>query len=157
MAALLLLVVLFGISDVSVGLLCSRSLKSASIRYEHALGAVGPATNLIRKNKVKENDKLLAEVKSNPEHSINQYLKDGSWPPGIVKPINFYNTVKVKHNSISVMPEYNKKSKTFFISGMPPPEIMGGVLRDAGAKAIVASVVSPRRAKRTNRCVTVPP
>eukprot|EP01036_Dinobryon_divergens_P006123 gene6123-8122_t len=38
------------------------------------------------------------------------------------------------------MAEYNKKSKTGFILGMPEPEIMGGVLRDAGARAIAVEM-----------------
>eukprot|EP01035_Chromulina_nebulosa_P019977 gene19977-25946_t len=38
------------------------------------------------------------------------------------------------------MAEYNRKVKTGFIMGLPPPEIMGGLLRDAGAKAIVVSM-----------------
>jgi hypothetical protein len=39
--------------------------------------------------------------------------------------------------------EYNMKNQnTGFIIGMPPPEIMGGALRDAGARAIVCSMDS---------------
>eukprot|EP00607_Mallomonas_marina_P002864 CAMPEP_0182428396 /NCGR_PEP_ID=MMETSP1167-20130531/22824_1 /TAXON_ID=2988 /ORGANISM="Mallomonas Sp, Strain CCMP3275" /LENGTH=247 /DNA_ID=CAMNT_0024611287 /DNA_START=359 /DNA_END=1102 /DNA_ORIENTATION=+ len=38
------------------------------------------------------------------------------------------------------MAEYNKKAKTGFILGMPEPEIMGGVIRDAGAKAIAVEM-----------------
>jgi hypothetical protein len=41
---------------------------------------------------------------------------------------------------MAVMPEYNQRSKTGFIVSMPPPEVMGGVLRDADAKAIVVSL-----------------
>ena len=44
---------------------------------------------------------------------------------------------------MSVMAEFNQKNQnTGFIVGMPPPEIMGGVLRDAGARAIVCSMDS---------------
>ncbi len=45
-----------------------------------------------------------------------------------------------KSGTLSIMPEYNKKCKTGFIIGMPPPEIMGGVLRESGSKAIVVSL-----------------
>lgn len=45
-----------------------------------------------------------------------------------------------KSGTLNIMPEYNKKCKTGFIIGMPPPEIMGGVLREAGSKAIVVSL-----------------
>lgn len=42
---------------------------------------------------------------------------------------------------VTVMAEYNNKAKnTGFILGMPPPEIMGGILRDAGARAIIVSM-----------------
>jgi hypothetical protein len=42
---------------------------------------------------------------------------------------------------VSVLAEYNKKNKnTGFIIGMPPPEIMGGILRDSGARGIVVSM-----------------
>ena len=44
---------------------------------------------------------------------------------------------------MSVLAEYNMRNQnTGFIIGMPPPEIMGGVLRDAGARAIVCSMDS---------------
>ena len=108
---------------------------------DYSLHAASAATTLIKKNKIKENAALLEHLKSNPEHSINLFLKDGTRPQGILDPIGFYKTAFGKHDSVSVIPEYNKKVKTGFIAGMPPPEIMGGVLRDAGAKAIVASLV----------------
>ena len=41
---------------------------------------------------------------------------------------------------LSILVEYNKKSETGFIMGLPAPEILGGVLSDAHAKAIVASM-----------------
>ncbi len=45
-----------------------------------------------------------------------------------------------KSGTLTIMPEYNKRCKTGFIIGMPPPEIMGGVLREAGSKAIIVSL-----------------
>ena len=42
-----------------------------------------------------------------------------------------------------MLAEFNQKNRnTGFIVGMPPPEIMGGVLRDAGSRAIVCSMDS---------------
>ena len=110
-------------------------------RSSSALWASAAAT-LIRKSKTKENDKLREQVQANPEHVVNRFLRDGSRPLGILDPVDFYKTCFKQHDSVTIMPEYNKKTKTGFIAGMPPPEIMGGVLRDAGAKAIVASLVS---------------
>jgi len=121
----------------------------------YSLNAASAATTLIKKNKIKENAALLEQLKSNPEHSINLFLKDGTRPQGILDPINFYKTAYGKHDSVSVIPEYNKKVKTGFIAGMPPPEIMGGVLRDAGAKAIVASLVRLLSQKCLSRLVPV--
>lgn len=55
--------------------------------------------------------------------------------------IMFHNRrFQIRYKTVSVMAEYNRKAKTGFILGLPPPEITGGILRDAGAKAIVASM-----------------
>lgn len=57
-------------------------------------------------------------------------------------PVDFMTTCfEQTRGSLTVMTEYNKKAKnTGFIIGMPPPEIMGGILRDAGARAIIVSM-----------------
>jgi indole-3-glycerol phosphate synthase len=101
--------------------------------------------NLIKKAKMKIINTLLKEVEEQGDtHPINQFLKEGTLPFGMIgKPTDFHYMVKgnVKGlGTIAVIPEYNKKVKTGFIAGMPPPEIMGGVLRDAGAKGIVVSM-----------------
>jgi hypothetical protein len=49
---------------------------------------------------------------------------------------------KNRFNSVTVIVEYNKKAETGFMVGMPMPEIMGGVLRDSGAKGIVVAMDS---------------
>ena len=68
-------------------------------------------------------------------------MSDGERPFLISEPIDFcFHTGSQASGTVSVMPEYNKKSKTGFILGMPPPEIMGGVLRDAGSRAIIVSM-----------------
>ena len=58
----------------------------------------------------------------------------------IGKHVDFFNSTTNKYKSITVMPEYNKKSKTGFLFGIPAPEIIGGILRDAGAKAIAVDM-----------------
>lgn len=105
------------------------------------MAAVSTATILIKKSKLKENDKLMEEIRQNPQHAISKFLLDGTRPEGILAPVDFYTSAFLRYDSVSVMPEYNKKTKTGFIAGMPPPEIMGGVLRDSGARAIVVSMV----------------
>jgi indole-3-glycerol phosphate synthase len=77
---------------------------------------------------------------SGDEHPINQYLKHGTRAFGVEKPYNFIEAITNRYNTLSVLPEYNKKAKTGFIIGMPPPEIMGGVLRDAGSRGVIVSL-----------------
>lgn len=102
--------------------------------------------SLIKKGKVKLVDKLVKEVEeAGDSHPINQYLKMGALPPSVDKAISFHYTMRANvfgTGTIAVLPEVNCKVKTGFIVGMPPPEILGGVLRDAGAKGIVVSVDS---------------
>jgi len=145
--ALLYALTLLGLQAVAWGLMVNQQRHQRSQqRPSTALWAVSAAATMIRKSKAKENEKLLEQMKSNPEHPINLFLKDGTRPLGIMAPVDFYKTCMVNRlpncDTVTIMPEYNKKTKTGFIAGMPPPEIMGGVLRDAGAKAIVASLVS---------------
>lgn len=117
------------------------SLRQVGKRSE-SLAAVSAAAVLIKKSKLKENDKIMEEMQQNPHHVISKFLKDGTRPEGILAPVDFYTSTFLRYDSVSVMPEYNKKTKTGFIAGMPPPEIMGGVLRDSGARAIIVSMVS---------------
>ena len=53
---------------------------------------------------------------------------------------DFYNCVVDRFDTLNVMPSYEKKTKTGFIFGIPGPDIMGGVLRDAGSRAIAVSM-----------------
>lgn len=68
------------------------------------------------------------------------FCSEKTRPFGISDPIDFFQSMKTKSGTLTIMPEYNKKCKTGFIIGMPPPEIMGGVLRESGSKAIVVSL-----------------
>ena len=102
---------------------------------------ISPAASLLRKNKQKEIEILKKEVaESNGDHFITKFLANNTQRPfGVGKPIDFFNATSWSFNTITVIPEFNRKSKTGFIVGMPPPVILGGILRDAGAKAIVVS------------------
>lgn len=99
------------------------------------------AGSLIKKTKIKEIGELkkILEVEGE-SNAVNKYMNDKIRPTGVGNPIPLKRAISTHHNSVSVITEYNKKSKTGFIIGMPPPEIMGGVLRDAGAKAIIVSM-----------------
>jgi indole-3-glycerol phosphate synthase len=106
------------------------------------IGELSPATTLIRKAKLKEvQDIKSAIVAEGVDHVISQFLDKRQRPFGVGEPIKFKSAISsTKFNSISVLVEYNKKAKTGFILGLPPPEIMGGVIRDTGAKAVVVSL-----------------
>lgn len=98
-------------------------------------------SSLLKKGKLKYINALIEEMKSQgEEHQINKFLNTGELPPGILTPLDFYSTMNHGTGSVSVIAEYTKKATTGFIIGMPPPEIIGGVLRDAGAKCIAANM-----------------
>lgn len=111
-----------------------NSLRMSSIDNSAAI--------LIRKGKLKETTALRSEMEQQgASHYINKYLSDKcSYPEGVSPPKSFFNVTASSITTLNVMPEINYKSKTGFILGMPPPEIMGGVLRDAGARGIFVSV-----------------
>jgi indole-3-glycerol phosphate synthase len=98
------------------------------------------ASTIIRKNKLKEVEALKANVTAQPDHVINRYLNTGEQLYGVSNPVPFTKSILNRYNTVSVMAEHNKKARTGFILGLPPPEIMGGLLRDAGAKAIIVSL-----------------
>jgi len=115
--------------------------KNRRISFSLSMSAAGSAMLMVKKGKLKETEALLSDVAAaGGSHIISQFLKDGSRPQGVGDPYNFVQCALVSHGALSVMPEYNKKTKTGFIMGMPPPEIMGGVLRDAGARSIIISL-----------------
>ena len=90
---------------------------------------------------MKEVKELLDRMAADGEnHVVNKYMKDGQRAFGVGKQADFHTATHSRFESLSVVPEYNRKSKTGFIIGLPPPEILGGVLRDAGARAIVVSL-----------------
>jgi len=100
------------------------------------------ASAMIRKSKMKEVENLLKEIEDAGEnHFINKFIKNSSIDEKIIgnlwRPVNFFSSTTNRFNSVTVMPEYSKIAKTGFILGLPVPEILGGILRDAGSKAIV--------------------
>lgn len=98
---------------------------------------------LVKKGKQKALDEVRKEIeKQGEDHIITKFVKRRERPDGIIPHPNFYNGIKNKFNTLSILVEYNKKAKTGFIIGMPPPEIMGGVIRDAGARAVVVAMDS---------------
>lgn len=99
------------------------------------------ASLLVKKGKMKEVQLLQANMTAVGEsHPINQFLKDGTRPFGVGKPVDFFLSTASRFQSISVLPEFSKKAKTGFVLDLPPPEILGGVLRDAGSRGIFVSI-----------------
>ena len=103
---------------------------------------VSKAQILMKKKKIQEVQLVKDEIfDGGQEHPVNVFLKTGDRGAQIKNPINFFNhTNVISTGCLSVLSEYNKKTETGFITGMPPPEIMGGVLRDAGSRAIIISM-----------------
>eukprot|EP01035_Chromulina_nebulosa_P035633 gene35633-47920_t len=103
--------------------------------------ATTAAISLIKKGKMKVVQTLLKDIDAlGDSHSTSRYLSTGEYPFGVIKPIDFHAAIINNRGTVAILPEFNKKAKTGFIIGMPPPEILGGVLRDAGSKAIVVSL-----------------
>lgn len=102
------------------------------------MAVASSASLLVKKGKMKEVQILRANMtEAGESHAINQFLKDGTRPFGVGKPVDFFNSTASRFQSISVLPEFSKKAKTGFVLELPPPEILGGVLRDAGSRGIV--------------------
>ena len=109
--------------------------RSASNVNSLHMAIASSAALLVRKGKMKEVQVLAANMTATGEsHAINQFLKDGTRPFGIGKAVDFFNSTASRFQSISVLPEFSKKAKTGFVVELPPPEILGGVLRDAGSR-----------------------
>lgn len=118
-------------------LLMSSSTESTEKKFTSA------AVSLIKKGKMKLVQSLLKEIEELGEsHPTQKFLLRKEHPFGVIKPIDFHNTIMQNKGTVAILPEFNKKSKTGFIIGIPPPEILGGVLRDAGAKSIIVSLDS---------------
>jgi hypothetical protein len=100
------------------------------------------ASLMVRKGKMKEVQLLVANITATGEtHPINTYLKNGTRPFGVGTPIDFFTSTASRFQSISVLPEFSKKAKTGFVLELPPPEILGGVLRDAGSRGIFYIII----------------
>lgn len=122
----------------TVGRSCRKSFTSLHMVAE---GADLAARALVKKAKMKEVTQLLDAMKTQgDDHVVNKYTKDGTRTQGCLEPPSFYDANFNRYQSVSVMPEYNKKSKTGFIIGLPPPEILGGVLREARSSGIIVSL-----------------
>jgi hypothetical protein len=99
------------------------------------------ASLLVKKGKMKENALLQANVTAvGEDHPINVFLKNGTRPFGIGNAVDFFKSTASRFQSISVLPEFSRKAKTGFVIELPPPEIIGGVLRDAGSRGIMISL-----------------
>lgn len=110
-----------------------NKFQSSSTSLQMALAS--SAALLVRKGKMKEVVALQANMTAaGDSHPINQFLNDGTRPFGVGKPVDFFNSTASRFQSISVLPEFSKKAKTGFVLDLPPPEILGGVLRDAGSR-----------------------
>jgi indole-3-glycerol phosphate synthase len=104
-------------------------------------GASSAASAMVKKAKLKEVAELTSQMAAaGAEHVVNKFLADGTRAFGVAKPLDFYTATYSRFESLAVLPEFNRKSKTGFIIGLPPPEILGGVLRDAGSRGIVISM-----------------
>jgi len=96
------------------------------------------ANALIRKGKTKEVEILKKQIEAEGDNSIvKKFLASRKYADIYGTVPEFLPSVTNRYKSVTVMPEYSKKVKTGFILGMPEPEIMSGVLRDAGSRAIV--------------------
>ena len=110
--------------------------------------------NMIRNSKKKEIVRINAELEESKLDSDSNSDKDGEFNSAVVRLKNwlqhkeldiylggkhqdFYTHVVDRYDTLNVIPQYDKKSKTGFLLGIPGPEIMGGVLRDGGARSIV--------------------
>ena len=124
----------FGAQVFQANSLLTQRRSASNVNSLH-MAIASSAALLVRKGKMKEVQVLAANMTATGEsHAINQFLKDGTRPFGIGKAVDFFNSTASRFQSISVLPEFSKKAKTGFVVELPPPEILGGVLRDAGSR-----------------------
>lgn len=141
------------ISVLIIVLFCSATLSfltnkiTVSRNYDTSFtsldmsNTLSAASIVIKKSKLKEIEQLKQNITAvGDSHIIQQFLKTGERPYGVSGPMDLKKSIVNRFNTVSVLAEYNRKAKTGFILGIPPPEITGGILRDAGAKAIIVSV-----------------
>ena len=117
----------------------SNAISIRNTVLEMSTGSAAAA--LVKKSKMKDILELKKEVdEAGADHLINKYLTDGTRAFGVGNPIGFVNATSNRFETLAVIPEFNRKTKTGFIMGLPPPEILGGVLRDAGSRGVVVSL-----------------
>ena len=119
----------------------TMGVKARSNRYSNSRRPLemNAAAKMIIKSKKKEVAALRSALEEAADDDrLKKFLATGELDNYLGAPIKFSEAAFKSPGTISVMPEYNLKVKTGFIFGLPGPEIMGGVLRDAGSKAIVA-------------------
>ena len=121
------------------------------------------AIKMIKKAKMKEISKIQTAIDENDNTDptiirLKEYIKTKQLSEYIgSKHEDFYTSVVDRYDTLNVIPNYEKKTKTGFILGIPNPDIMGGVLRDAGSRSIVVSMdpraggVSPEEFARFTR------
>jgi len=108
----------------------------------------GAALTMIRKNKIKEVEQLRKAMEVDPKSApalerLTKFMQTRSiagMDYFMGKHEDFFEAMSNRHITLNVAAEYNKKSETGFIMGIPGPEIMGGVLRDSGAKCIIVAM-----------------
>lgn len=104
------------------------------------------AVKMIKKAKMKEINKIQTALDDNDNTDptimrLKEYIKTKELSTYIgSKHEDFYTSVVDRYDTLNVIPNYEKKTKTGFILGIPNPDIMSGVLRDAGSRSIVVSM-----------------
>lgn len=110
-------------------------------RTAHNTLCMSAISSMIKKAKLKEVELYRKELSDASCNSIlKKFLESSKVDDSIGVPVDFFNSTVNRFVSVTVMAEYNKKSMTGFILGMPEPEIIGGILRDAGARAIAVEM-----------------
>jgi indole-3-glycerol phosphate synthase len=134
-------IVIVIVSILYVSSFSTRTLSVRDITAPLTMNLNIAANTMIKKGKMKDLKVLKDEIAAaGDKHPINLYLKDGIRAFGVEKPVDFIESITNRYETLSILPEYNKKVRTGFIIGMPPPEIIGGVLRDAGSRGIFVSL-----------------
>jgi indole-3-glycerol phosphate synthase len=99
------------------------------------------ASSLIKKGKMKEVNELKQRLEADEMYKeVEEFIATGKRPWDLGPPASFYDASNFQYNTLAVFTEFNKKAKTGFIMGFPPPEIMGGVYRDCGSKCVIVSL-----------------
>jgi hypothetical protein len=77
---------------------------------------------------------------ANGDHEISIFLASGARPVNIGDPPSFIDKIKLVPNTMHILGEVNHKAKTGFTVGLPPPEVIGGIFRDAATLGLIVSL-----------------